>query len=167
MGSPSTLSMPKKKIYKAIRKSAFMAFKHCNKQFEYFYNDPKYWDYGNTKDEPDIKKRRGNEFHAATEVFFDKIATAQVDDTINKFRDAGVKNISIASCAPPVISPNIYGIDISSKEELIMCKAKKENTTVAKLLGVDEVFYGDLNLILIELLKLNPKLNDFEYSMFI
>lgn len=65
--------MPMKKKYKAIRKSAFMSFKHCNKQFEYLYNDPKYWEYGNKEDEPDEKKRRGNEFHAATEVFFDKI----------------------------------------------------------------------------------------------
>ena len=63
---------PNKK-FKAVRKSAFISFKHCNKQFEYFYNDPKYWEYGNKEDEPDEKKRRGNEFHAATETFFDKV----------------------------------------------------------------------------------------------
>jgi len=76
------------KEYKAVRKSAFMSFRHCNKQFEYLYNDPHYWDYGIKEDEPDEKKRRGNEFHAATEIFFDKILSAQVDDSIKNFRDA-------------------------------------------------------------------------------
>ena len=74
---------PNKK-FKAIRKSAFISFKHCNKQFEYFYNDPKYWEYGNNKDEPDEKKRRGNEFHAATEVFFDKMTGRTFTKTWNQ-----------------------------------------------------------------------------------
>jgi len=50
-----------------------MSFKHCNKQFEYLYNDPKYWDYGTKEGETDIKKKRGNEYHNAMETFFDQV----------------------------------------------------------------------------------------------
>ena len=74
------------KTWKDIRKSAFMAYKQCQKKFEYYYNDPNYWDYGNKDTETNVKIKRGNEFHAATEVFFDKVQFKT--DNTNIFREA-------------------------------------------------------------------------------
>lgn len=81
---------------------------------------------------------------------------------IKRFREAGVKSITVASCAPPVLSPNTYGIDISSKDELVANQGD-----VATLLGADKVIYQNLELMIKALHSLNPELEGFECSMFL
>jgi amidophosphoribosyltransferase len=81
---------------------------------------------------------------------------------VKRFWEAGAIQIDIASCAPPVYSPNVYGIDISSPDELVANKG-----VVADLLDADKVIYQDLEEMKSALLKLNPTLEGFECSMFI
>ncbi len=57
-------------------------------------------------------------------------------------RDAGARKVYLASAAPPVRHPNVYGIDMPSSEELIAHgRSEKE---VEQLLGCDWLIYQDL-----------------------
>lgn len=57
-------------------------------------------------------------------------------------RDAGARKVYLASAAPPVRYPNIYGIDMPSSEELIAHGRSEED--IEKLLGCDWLIYQDL-----------------------
>jgi uncharacterized ferritin-like protein (DUF455 family)/adenine/guanine phosphoribosyltransferase-like PRPP-binding protein len=57
-------------------------------------------------------------------------------------RDAGARKVYLASAAPPVRFPNIYGIDMPSAEELVAHGRSEED--VQKLLGCDWLIYQDL-----------------------
>ena len=57
-------------------------------------------------------------------------------------RDAGAKKVYLASAAPPVRHPNVYGIDMPSREELVAHgRTEKE---IEQLLGCDWLIYQDL-----------------------
>jgi amidophosphoribosyltransferase len=57
-------------------------------------------------------------------------------------RDAGAKKVYLASAAPPVRFPNVYGIDMPSPEELVAHGRSEEE--VQTLLGCDWLIYQDL-----------------------
>ncbi|HZH43635.1 MAG TPA: amidophosphoribosyltransferase [Lysobacter sp.] len=57
-------------------------------------------------------------------------------------RDAGARKVYLASAAPPVRYPNIYGIDMPSAEELVAHDRTEEE--VQQLLGCDWLIYQDL-----------------------
>ncbi|MCL1634308.1 amidophosphoribosyltransferase [Luteimonas sp. SX5] len=58
-------------------------------------------------------------------------------------RDAGARKVYLASAAPPVRYPNIYGIDMPSSEELVAHgRSEKE---IEELLGCDWLIYQDLS----------------------
>ena len=60
-----------KKSTRAIRKSAYVTYRKCKKKFEYYYNDPDYWDYGNKdKGTTSEAQQKGLDFHTACEHFF-------------------------------------------------------------------------------------------------
>jgi amidophosphoribosyltransferase len=64
---------------------------------------------------------------------------------IQMARDAGARKVYLASAAPPVRYPNIYGIDMSTKNELI---AKDRTPADRREIGADGVVYQTLeNLI--------------------
>ncbi|MDI9239129.1 amidophosphoribosyltransferase [Lysobacter sp. LF1] len=58
-------------------------------------------------------------------------------------RDAGARKVYLASAAPPVRFPNVYGIDMPSAEELVA--HDRTDDEVEKLLGVDWLIYQDLS----------------------
>jgi len=58
-------------------------------------------------------------------------------------REAGAKRVYMASAAPPVRFPNVYGIDMPTKEELIASRVK-DISEVAMEIGADKVFYQEL-----------------------
>lgn len=61
---------------------------------------------------------------------------------IEMARAAGAKKVYFASAAPPVRFPNVYGIDMAVKSELIAFgKADKE---IEKAIGADWLIYQDL-----------------------
>ena len=57
-------------------------------------------------------------------------------------REAGAKKVYMASAAPPVKFPNVYGIDMPASKEFIA-----DNRTideVADFIGCDMLFYQNL-----------------------
>src|SRR5688572_7414089 len=57
-------------------------------------------------------------------------------------REAGAKKVYLASAAPPVRFPNIYGIDMPSSEELVA--HNRSEAEIEQLLGCDWLIYQDL-----------------------
>ena len=57
-------------------------------------------------------------------------------------REAGANKVYFASAAPPVRFPNVYGIDMPAKEELIAHNRTVEEIQVA--IGADWLVYQDL-----------------------
>lgn len=57
-------------------------------------------------------------------------------------RDAGAKKVYLASAAPPVRHPNVYGIDMPSAEELVA--HGRSEREIEALLGCDWLVYQDL-----------------------
>ena len=57
-------------------------------------------------------------------------------------RDAGARKVYLASAAPPVRFPNVYGIDMPAAEELIA--HGRSEREVQELLGCDWLVYQDL-----------------------
>jgi amidophosphoribosyltransferase len=61
---------------------------------------------------------------------------------IEMCRNAGAKKVYIASCAPPLVSPCVYGVDMPTRKDFVAYKITNE--TIAKVIGADMVFYQDL-----------------------
>ena len=57
-------------------------------------------------------------------------------------RDAGARKVYLASAAPPVRYPNIYGIDMPTPEELIAHGRSEEE--IERMIGCDWLVYQDL-----------------------
>jgi amidophosphoribosyltransferase len=67
-------------------------------------------------------------------------------EIIQMARDAGAKKVYFASCAPPIRFPNVYGIDMPTRHELIAYKRTEEEIALA--IGADKVIF-QVNFILI------------------
>ena len=57
-------------------------------------------------------------------------------------RDAGARKVYMASAAPPVRYPNVYGIDMPAPEELIA--HGREVTEIQAMIGADWLVYQDM-----------------------
>ncbi|PID37816.1 MAG: amidophosphoribosyltransferase [Pseudomonadales bacterium] len=68
------------------------------------------------------------------------------NEIIQMAREAGAKKVFFASAAPPVIYPNVYGIDMPSCSELIAFGNSVEE--VGKSIGADKLIYQDLQDLL-------------------
>jgi amidophosphoribosyltransferase len=64
------------------------------------------------------------------------------NEIVQMARDAGAKKVFFSSAAPPIRFPNIYGIDIPTREELIAFERDEEE--ISKKIGCDWVMYQDL-----------------------
>lgn len=58
-------------------------------------------------------------------------------------RDCGAKKVYFASCAPPIRFPNVYGIDMPSRSELVASGRTEQQ--VAEEIGADLMIYQDLD----------------------
>ena len=79
-------------------------------------------------------------------------------------REAGAAKVYLASAAPPVCYPNVYGIDMPSASELIA--HGRTNDEIAELIGVDWLIYQDLQDLLDASKEGNPEVDGFECSVF-
>jgi amidophosphoribosyltransferase len=77
---------------------------------------------------------------------------------IEMVREAGAKKVYVASYAPPVKFPCLYGIDIPTHEELIASGNSTE--MIRKAIGADALFYGDVEEVKTACLIGNPKLKN-------
>ena len=79
-------------------------------------------------------------------------------------RDAGARKVYLASAAPPVRHPNIYGIDMPAADELVAHGRSVEE--IEKLLGCDWLIYQDLEDLEAAVREGNPNLPRFDSSCF-
>jgi len=64
------------------------------------------------------------------------------NEIVQMARDAGATNVYFSSAAPPIRYPNIYGIDIPTRQELIAYE--RDETEIAAKIGCEWVVYQDL-----------------------
>lgn len=79
-------------------------------------------------------------------------------------REAGARKVYMASAAPPVRYPNVYGIDMPTKEELIAHGRSIEQ--IREFIGADALIYQDVDAMKRVVHALNPRLDGFEASCF-
>ncbi|PZP57238.1 MAG: amidophosphoribosyltransferase [Azospira oryzae] len=85
-------------------------------------------------------------------------------EIVQMAREAGANKVYFASAAPPVRYPNVYGIDMPTREELIANGRDEEE--IAREIGADFLIYQDLEALKEAVRKVNPKLTSFETSCF-
>ena len=85
-------------------------------------------------------------------------------EIVQMARDSGANKVFFASSAPPVRFPNVYGIDMPTRSELIA--AHRSEDEVAREIGADALIYQDLDALNDAVRMLNPKLKNFETSCF-
>ena len=79
-------------------------------------------------------------------------------------REAGANRVFFASAAPPVRYPNVYGIDMPTRQELIANGRSDEE--IAREIGADALIYQDLDALKAAVSEANPRLTQFETSCF-
>jgi amidophosphoribosyltransferase len=85
-------------------------------------------------------------------------------EIVQMARDAGARKVYMASAAPPVRHPNVYGIDMPSREELIAHGRSIEE--IRQFIGADALIYQDVDAMKQAVGCLNPRLQGFEASCF-
>ncbi len=85
-------------------------------------------------------------------------------EIVQMARDAGARKVYMASAAPPVRYPNVYGIDMPTSEELVAHNRSVEEIRV--LIGCDALIYQDVDAMKAAIGKLNPAIKDFDASCF-
>ena len=86
------------------------------------------------------------------------------EQIVEMARAAGAKKIYFASAAPEIRYPNVYGIDMPTKHELIAYNRNVDE--IAQLIGVDKLIFQDLNALMISVQQENPSIREFDASVF-
>lgn len=79
-------------------------------------------------------------------------------------RDAGANKVFFASAAPPVRYPNVYGIDMPSRNELLATGRTDEE--ICKEIGADALIYQDLDDLIKVVKANNPNIKNLDCSCF-
>lgn len=79
-------------------------------------------------------------------------------------REAGALKVYFASAAPPVKFPNVYGIDMPSRYELLANDRSDEQ--ICAEIGADGIVYQDIDGLVEACQKLNPEIKQFDLSCF-
>jgi amidophosphoribosyltransferase len=85
-------------------------------------------------------------------------------EIVQMARESGAKKVFFASAAPPVRYPNVYGIDMPTRNELIA--TGRTEAEIAALIGADAVIYQDLDALIDDVRRLNPSIKRFDCSCF-
>ncbi len=85
-------------------------------------------------------------------------------EIIQMAREAGANKVYMASAAPPVRYPNVYGIDMPTADELVASGRTVEE--IREVIGCDALIYQDVDAMKRAVGSLNPKLNGFDASCF-
>src|SRR4030095_5953597 len=76
----------------------------------------------------------------------------------------GAKKVFFASAAPPVRFPNVYGIDMPTRRELIATGRTDEQ--IAAAIRADAVISQPLDALVDDVRRLNPAIKRFDCSCF-
>ena len=85
-------------------------------------------------------------------------------EIVQMARDSGAKRVIFASAAPPVKYPNVYGIDMPTRSELIAYGRTEEE--VCREITADALVYQDVESLKRAISDVNPLLKNFEASCF-
>jgi amidophosphoribosyltransferase len=85
-------------------------------------------------------------------------------EIVQMAREAGARKVFFASAAPPVLFPNVYGIDMPTRDELIAYGRTTEE--VCREITADRLVYQDIDALKRSISDVNPALKNFEASCF-
>jgi amidophosphoribosyltransferase len=85
-------------------------------------------------------------------------------EIVQMAREAGARKVYMASAAPPVRFPNVYGIDMPTKDELIAHDRSVEE--IRQFIGADALVYQEVDAMKRVVGALNPRVASFEASCF-
>ncbi|MEY3579419.1 MAG: amidophosphoribosyltransferase [Pseudomonadota bacterium] len=85
-------------------------------------------------------------------------------EIVQMARDSGARRVIFASAAPPVKYPNVYGIDMPTRDELIAYNRTYEE--VCREITADALVYQDIEDMKRSISDINPMLKKFEASCF-
>ncbi len=87
-----------------------------------------------------------------------------IREIIAMIREQGAKHVYVCSAAPPVRYPNVYGIDMPARSELIA--NGKDVQELARHIGADELIFQDLDDLKDAITQAAPCLTHFDTSVF-
>lgn len=85
-------------------------------------------------------------------------------EIVQMARESGAKRVIFASAAPPVQFPNVYGIDMPTRSELIAYGRSEEE--VCREITADALVYQDVSAMKRSIADVNPALRNIEASCF-
>ncbi len=85
-------------------------------------------------------------------------------EIVQMARDAGAAKVYLASAAPPVRYPNVYGIDMPTPSELIAHGRTVDE--IRAYIGCDALIYQDVDGMKEAVRKCNPAITNFDASCF-
>ncbi|KAI0045388.1 Amidophosphoribosyltransferase [Auriscalpium vulgare] len=85
-------------------------------------------------------------------------------EIIQMAKDVGAKQVIVASCAPPIRFPNVYGIDMPSRYELVGHGRTVEQ--ISDAIGADLVIFQTLPDLISSVRQFNPAIASFDCSVF-
>ena len=85
-------------------------------------------------------------------------------EIVQMARDAGARKVYMASAAPPVRYPNVYGIDMPTSNELVAHNRTVDQ--IREIIGCDALIYQDVEAMKKAIGSLNQNLNGFDASCF-
>ena len=85
-------------------------------------------------------------------------------EIVQMARAAGAKKVFFASAAPPVRYPNVYGIDMASKNEFVA--HNKTDNEICQSIGADKLVYQDLEDLIWSVQQGNSDILRFDCSCF-
>lgn len=86
------------------------------------------------------------------------------EQIVEMAREVGAKKVYMASAAPPVSYPNVYGIDMPAANELIAHEKTVEE--IRQAIGADGLIYQDLDDLIECVRESRPSMDEFETSCF-
>jgi len=72
--------------------------------------------------------------------------------------------VYFASCAPPLRYPNVYGIDLPARNEMVAYGRTEEE--IAEAIGADRVVFQRMDDLVESTRKFNPEIKRFDCSVF-
>ncbi len=85
-------------------------------------------------------------------------------EIVQMARDAGARKVYMASAAPPVRYPNVYGIDMPTPQELVAHNRSVEE--IRQIIGCDALIYQDVEGMKKAIGSLNKNIKNFDASCF-
>jgi amidophosphoribosyltransferase len=85
-------------------------------------------------------------------------------EIVQMARDAGARKVYLASAAPPVRYPNVYGIDMPTSSELVAHNRTIEE--IREIIGCDALIYQDVEGMKQAVRKLSSRISGFDASCF-